>query len=134
MSCFSRCISFDFTCYLEPKVFRELTRKPTGSFSFLACTLCSLILIVHCKHIYQIVISTMYIDKSIIKIILLYSILLSERTVALAFFYMYPLEGLYERKYVNSDCPNIPVFLENPESRPICDWDRIVLIFSNEFL
>ena len=63
----------------------------------------------------------MYIDKSIIKIILLYSTLLSERTVALAFFYMYPLEGLYERKYVNSDCPNIPVFLEilNPDQYAI---------------
>ena len=33
---------FFFTCYLEPKLFRELTRKPTGSFSFLACTLFSL--------------------------------------------------------------------------------------------
>ena len=32
------CIPFDFTCYLEPKLFRELTRKPTASFSFLACT------------------------------------------------------------------------------------------------
>ena len=42
---FSRCISFDFTCYLEPKLFREVTRKPAGSFSFLACTLFSLHLI-----------------------------------------------------------------------------------------
>ena len=42
---FSCCISFDFTCYLGPKLFRELTRKPTGSFSFLACTLFSLYLI-----------------------------------------------------------------------------------------
>ena len=42
---FSRCISFDFTCYLGPKLFRQLTRKPTGSFSFLACTLFSLYLI-----------------------------------------------------------------------------------------
>ena len=41
---FSLCISFDFTSYLEPKLFRELTRKPTGSFSFLACTLFSLYL------------------------------------------------------------------------------------------
>ena len=41
---FSR-ISFDFTCYTEAKLFRELTGKPTGSFSFLACTLISLNLI-----------------------------------------------------------------------------------------
>ena len=37
--------SFDFTRYLKPKLFRELTRKPTGSFSFLACTLFSLHLV-----------------------------------------------------------------------------------------
>ena len=42
---FFRCISFDFICYLEPKLFRELTRKPTTSFIFLACTLFSLYLI-----------------------------------------------------------------------------------------
>lgn len=39
---FSFCISFDhLPCYLEPELFRELTREPTGSFSFLAYTLFS---------------------------------------------------------------------------------------------
>ena len=54
---FSFRISFDhLPCYLEPTLFRELTREPTGSFSFLAYTL--------------FLIQKMHIDKSIIKIIL----------------------------------------------------------------
>ena len=46
-SCFVFSSSFDFTCYLEPKLFRELTRKltPCSSFSFPAYTLFSLHLI-----------------------------------------------------------------------------------------
>ena len=36
---------FDFTRYLEPKLFRELIRKLSSSFSFAACTLFSLHLI-----------------------------------------------------------------------------------------
>ena len=56
---FSFRISFDhLPCYLEPTLFRELTREPTGSFSFLAYTL--------------FLIQKMHIDKSIIKIILLF--------------------------------------------------------------
>ena len=41
---FSSVYFFDFTCYLEPILFRELRRKPTapGSLGFLACTLLSL--------------------------------------------------------------------------------------------
>ena len=44
-----------FICYLEPKLTRELTRKPNGSFSFLACTSLSLKLIKFCILLYKIV-------------------------------------------------------------------------------
>ena len=44
-SLFNVSSSFDFTCHLEPKLFKELTRKLTSSFSFPACTLFSLHLI-----------------------------------------------------------------------------------------
>ena len=61
---FSFRTSFDhLPCYLEPTLFRELTREPTGSFSFLAYTL--------------FLIQKMHIDKSIIKIILLFYLNLS---------------------------------------------------------
>ena len=51
-----------------------LTPAGAGSFSFLACALFSLDLIDFSIFLYEIVKLTIYIDKSVIKIILLYNL------------------------------------------------------------
>ena len=56
--------------FLEPKLFRELTRKPTGSFSFLACPLLLLYIISYKFQTYETV-KKMYTDKSILLLLLL---------------------------------------------------------------